>query len=39
MGRKQSKGGVETRDTSIRVSFTYPGEVCRETFRLNGGSE
>ena len=36
MGRKQTKGGVETRDTSIRVSFVYRGETCRETFRLNG---
>lgn len=36
MGRKLSKGGVEVRDSSIRVSFTHLGKLHRETVKRNG---
>jgi integrase len=34
MGRGRKGLGVERRATSIRVSFTYKGEVCREPLAL-----
>ncbi len=36
MGRKLSAGGVEIRETSIRVSFQWAGTLCRETVKRNG---
>ncbi|MBW8830923.1 MAG: DUF3596 domain-containing protein [Burkholderiales bacterium] len=34
MGRDGS--GVTTRGNSIVIAFTYNGQACRETFRVNG---
>ncbi len=36
MGSGKSAGGVEVRPNSIRLSFQYNGERCRETLMLNG---
>ena len=34
MGRGRKGNGVELRDNSVRVSFTWQGERCRETLDL-----
>lgn len=36
MGRKATAGGVEVRDNSIRIAFTWHGKTCRETLREGG---
>lgn len=36
MGRRATAGGVEVRGNSLRIAFTYRGEVVRETFKVNG---
>lgn len=36
MGRRASAGRVEIRPNSLRISFQWQGEQCRETVKMNG---
>lgn len=36
MGRKLSSGGLEIRESSLRLTFNWQGHQCRETVKLNG---
>ena len=36
MARPATNNGVEIRDNSIRIAFTWQGQVCRETLRIDG---
>lgn len=38
MGRRAASGGVEIRDSSIRITFTLNGKHFKETLRANGRS-
>ena len=36
MGRATKLSGVEARENSIRVFFTFGGKQCKETVRMDG---
>lgn len=38
MARLKTSGGVEKRANSLRITFKFEGEWCKETVRLNGAA-